>query len=407
MLKVRAIEDIAKESDSFYLYDEFLILDAIDRLKENLPEVEFLYSLKSNPNKKVLDTIFSKDVGADAASMSEVYMAFERGVPIDKIIYSAPGKSKKDIELTIDKSIIVADSFHEVMMISEVAREKNINKVEIGVRINPDFTFDSENGVSGKFGIDEEEFFEIADRINGLFGIRIVGIHVHVKSQELNHQIISGYYNNLLDLTERVQNRLGYKLKFLNMGSGIGIPYEKTDEEVDVEGLGENLHNMLKDFKDKMEDITIFIESGRYLVGKAGVYVTKIRDIKESRGKKYLILNNTLNGFYRPSINEMVKVFTDDINPKPYEPLFTSLGSSQISILVDGENEEKVTIMGNLCTAADIVAEDVLVPNVQIGDIVVFNNAGAYSYVLTPFQFASLTPPEEYMLTDDDLIEKA
>lgn len=404
MIKIRAIEDIAKENDSFYLYDEFFILDAIEKLKKNFPDVEFLYSLKSNPNKKILDTIFNQGIGADAASFSEVWMSFERGVPIDKILYSAPGKSKKDIEMTIDKSIIIADSFNEILMISEVARELNLSRVNIGVRINPNFTFESNVGGPGKFGIDEEEFFEIADRINGLYGIRIVGIHAHVKSQELNHNLIADYYEKLLDLTIRVQERLGYDLEFLNMGSGIGIPYKKTDEAVNVEELGEKLNSILNDVKARLGDIRLFIETGRYLVGKSGVYVSKIRDIKVSRGKKYLILSNTLNGFYRPSINEMVKVFTDDLDPKPCEPLFTSLDSTQISILKQSDEKEVVTIVGNLCTATDVVAQDVLVPKVQIGDLVVFNNAGAYSYVLTPLQFASLEPPAEYMLTNDDLV---
>lgn len=399
------IKKIAQEEDSFYLYDEEVILERINNLKENFPSVEFLYSLKTNPNPDILDTIYDTGLGADAASLKEVEISFERIKNKEKIQYSAPGKSEKDIEESFDKAIIIADSINEVKLISEVA-VKNSKEIEIGIRINPNFTFTEDKGMPGKFGIDEDLFFEKLDEFQNLPNIKISGIHVHSKSQELNYKIIENYYKNLLDLTVKVEEKLNGELKFVNMGSGIGIPYEEDDKEVDIETLGNSLEKFLKESSEKLQKTKFYIETGRYLVGKSGIYVTKVRDKKSSFGKNFVILNNTLNGFYRPSISQMVSLYTDYKNAPANEPLYTSPNSSQFYPLEKRGEKETVTIMGNLCTAADVIEKEVVFPKLEIGDIVIFNNAGSYSIVLTPMQFASMERPKEFLLKKDKSIKE-
>lgn len=403
MKRSEIIKKLSENADSFYLYYEKVILDRINNLKENFPQIEFLYSLKTNPNENLLDIIYSENLGADAASLKEVELSYDRLKDKEKIQFSAPGKSRKDIEGSIEKSIIIADSINEIYLISEVAKDKNIN-VEIGVRLNPNFTFTENKGISGKFGIDEDVFFEKFEKLNNLSNIEIIGIHVHSKSQELNHKILENYYKNLLNLTSRVKEKLEGNLKFINMGSGIGIPYEIDDEEVNVEELGKTLEKLLLDFKETLENVNFYIVTGRYLVGKAGIYATKVRDKKISFGKTFIILNNTLNGFYRPSISQMVNLYTDLKNPPPNEPLYTSSNSSQFFPLEERGEIETVTIMGNLCTAADVIEKDLTFPKLEIGDVIVFNNAGSYSIVLTPLQFASMERPKEFILKKDKTI---
>ena len=107
----------SKKYDSFYLYDEKTILQHIDILKKDFDNVEFLYSIKANPNPKILDTIFSQGFGADAASLGEVILSKKHGLKKDQIYYSTPGKTLKDIEKAIDDSVIIADSINEVYKI--------------------------------------------------------------------------------------------------------------------------------------------------------------------------------------------------------------------------------------------------------------------------------------------------
>lgn len=406
MDNIEIIKQLAEDNDSFYLYDEEKILASMNRLKENFPSIKFLYSLKTNPNPVILDIIYGAGFGADAASLEEVRQSTVRGVKKEELQYSAPGKSRRDIEKSIKKATIIADSLNEVKLISDIAVEKKL-KAKIGVRINPNFTFAGKKGAAGKFGVDEDLFFEKIEELQELPNIEIVGIHVHSRSQELDYKVIEKYYKNLLDLADRVNKALDGKLEFLNMGSGIGIPYEVDEKEVDVEKLGNNLEKFVEEAKEKFNNLNIFIETGRYLVGKAGIYVTKVRDKKESFGKKFVILNNTLNGFYRASINQMVKLYTTEEKIPNNEPLFTSYNSTQISPLEAREETEKVTIMGNLCTGADVVEKEIDFPVVEIGDIVVFNNAGSYSRVLTPLQFASMEIPREYILRKNGKVDKS
>jgi diaminopimelate decarboxylase len=139
------------------------------------------------------------------------------------------------------------------------------------------------------------------------------------------------------------------------------------------------------------------IETGRYITCKSGVYVTKVVDRKVSCGKTILILKNTLNGFCRPSFEQM---FTrcGGTDTAAIEPLFTRNGAFQFATLKDNIETEVVTIFGNLCTGNDIVATDIELPYLSCGDIVIINNAGSYAAVISPMQFSSQEGPAEIFL---------
>ncbi|WP_263457713.1 type III PLP-dependent enzyme domain-containing protein [Romboutsia faecis] len=139
----------------FYIYDEKVINNQINILSKKLPGFEFLYSIKANPYYPVVNFIASKGVGADAASSEEVLISQRTGLSYEKILYSASGKTYNDIEKTLDKSIIIADSYNELAIINKIAKQKNIH-VKVGLRINPDYNMDIGKGESSKFGVDEE-----------------------------------------------------------------------------------------------------------------------------------------------------------------------------------------------------------------------------------------------------------
>lgn len=385
--------------NSFYLYEESCILDSIRRLKDNFPGAQFLYSMKCNPAGRVLDTVFSQGIGADAASLGEVDAAWKRGVSPDLIYFSAPARTEADLRAAWGRCVLIADSLHELEMIRRIAAEKG-EIPAIGVRINPDFTFAADEGVAGKFGIDEAALWS-AD----LSGLDIVGIHVHAKSQELSADVLAHYYENMFALIERVQQHLGVTLHFANFGSGLGIPFAPGEEPLDVVGLGKRFQEMRRVCAEKWPQLKILIESGRYIVGKSGTYVTRVLDKKVSHGKTFVLLYGTLNGFARPAVGEMVRSLSD--HPYPYEPIFTHVQASALLPLTDHTETETVTLAGNLCTSADIIARDVTLPRMDIGDGLALDNAGCYAAVMTPMQFAFLTPPAQLFLTADGRIMEA
>lgn len=390
--------DAAERADSFYVYFEEIIKNHVRELKSAFKGVDFLYSFKTNPHPRIVKSIVEEGFGADAASPGEVFLAAKSGLSREQIYYSAPGKKISDISGALGKCVIIADSISEIERISELAASAGLCE-SIGVRINPDFTFYSDTGECSKFGIDEELLFAEADRIKKLPGIKITGIHVHSRSQELNADVLKKYYDNVLALAQKTEKIFGSPLEFINLGGGLGIPYAAGDLPLDTERLGSAVAGGVALLKAQNPGLKIFAETGRFAVGKSGFYCAKVVDIKTSRGKKYIILSATLNGFIRPSIEQLITSYQKE-NPKPCEPLFTKPGAFEfIALSRKGTEEtEKVTLAGNLCTAADVMATDIILPKLSVGDMVAVSNAGSYAAVLTPFRFSSHAKTEEFFL---------
>lgn len=388
---------LAQKSDCFYLYDEARIKKQIAKLQDNFKGIDFLYSVKCNPNRNVVKTIFGRGFGADAASLGEVKLAAEAGLGKNRIYYSAPGKSRRDIREALPYATLIADSLSEIGRISEELGE---DSAEIGLRINPDYGFGGAAVCASKFGVDEACALEyLRNEIPA--NIKITGIHVHQKSQELNAENLKAYYRYLLSLAEKVEAILGYPLCYLNMGSGIGVAYSPREAEIDIAKLGRETEGLLADFRSAHPDTRIIIETGRYLVCQAGTYATHVVDKKVSHGKTYVILQNTLNGFIRPSIVCMVAAYAKGADAPMYEPLFTSADAFSIYTPYSDREHETVTVTGNLCTSIDIIADNVSMPKLEVGDLVLINNAGAYAAVISPMQFASQPKPDEFMLLEN------
>ena len=385
---------IEKYERPFYMYNEGVITKQIEMLTEKLPQFEFLYSIKTNPYNPIVDLVVSKGFGADAASAKEVIIAQKAGLSCEKILYSSPEKTRKDIEETLDKSIIVADSYNELALINDVARQRGLH-IKVGVRINPDYNMNMGKGVSSKFGIDEETLVNQKEFFENLTNIKIVGIHVHLRSQILEHITLYRYYEKVFELALFCKESMGWKLEFVNFGGGIGIPYSvSNDTPLNFELLSEECKMLVERFKNEIS-ARLIIETGRFLVCQAGQYITPIVDIKESRGTKYLIVTNGLNGFLRPSIAEFLAAYMpQESELQGCEPLFTAKDAFEFTILKSEKASlEKVSVVGNLCTSADIMAKDIMLPKANVGDILVVSNAGSYSYTLTPVLFASQPLP--------------
>ena len=392
------IEKCAEHYDSFYLYDEKGILEALSELKRCFPDVSFLYSIKCNSNPYVLNCVFGQGLGADAASLGEVLLAREAGLTRDQIYYSAPGKTTREIEESVTKATLIADSLDEVARIQQIAAHAG-EVVKIGLRINPDFTFDDNHGLPSKFGVDEEQAVRFLQE-HKYKNVDISGIHVHLKSQELNPDYLAAYYDKMFRLAERLYG-ICDRLEYVNMGSGIGVPYAESDKPIDLPYLGEYIRERMQRFREVCPGTRVIVEVGRFAICKHGVYVTKVLDRKESYGKTYVILKNTMNGFLRPSLAKLVEHYAQEAPQTSTEPLFTGANAFQFLPLTKHKEFETVTLVGNLCTAADVIAENVSMPHLECGDCVVITNAGSYAAVLSPMQFSSQDRPAEIFMTQD------
>lgn len=392
------MEALGRTRDSFYLYDQEAILDRIRTLKEDFPGVSFLYSIKCNPHPQVLRTIFGAGFGADAASLGEVELASALGLSGQAIQFSAPGKSDAALEGAWDKAVITADSLNEVRRLADLARQRE-TPIKIGLRVNPAFGFDTPDAAPNKFGIDEDQIIAAASWLRSEPFLQIVGLHVHLKSQERRAEVLLGYYKNCLAVALELQGALGCELEFINLGSGIGIPYGPGDHPLDTPVLGRELSRLWQKCRTRFPKAHLYLETGRFLTGQSGVYVTKVMDKKNSMGKTFLILKNTLNGFLRPSVARLIESYAGEGDLIGTEPLFTQRDAFGFLPIPCREETEVVTLAGNLCTGADVMARDCLLPRMEPGDLVVVTNAGSYGAVLSPMQFSSQVPPQELFLT--------
>ncbi|MEG1800783.1 MAG: diaminopimelate decarboxylase, partial [Oscillospiraceae bacterium] len=270
-------------------------------------------------------------------------------------------------------------------------------------RINPNFSFYTDEGAANKFGIDQDLLFENVEKIKKLSHAEFVGIHVHSKSQELSADRLKHYYDKMFELAVMVQEKFKISLEFINFGGGLGIDFAESDTPLDIEAVGKELQRLTEEFKEKLPNTKILVETGRYTIGKAGLYATKVLDKKVSHGKTYIILANTLNGFVRPAMVTMIEHYVGKTQDA-FEPMFTKSDAFQIKVLTDKTKLETVTLCGNLCAGTDVIATDITLPEINVGDILTINNAGAYSAVMTPMQFASLTPPVQLFLTKGGIV---
>ena len=396
------IENLSKEYDSFYLYDQKTIKESMACLQGYFPQVNFLYSMKCNPHPQVLKSILGGGFGADAASLGEVLKAEGCGLEKDQIYYSAPGKMPKDIEIALDKAIIIADSIDELYRIDTIAKEKGII-AKVGIRVNPNFTLDSDTCAFNKFGIDQDQVVAFLEE-KPCKNLRITGLHVHLKSQELRTEALMGYHQNGFQMIEAVAPWCD-ALDYVNFGSGIGVTYNLENEAVDLSKLSQNFKSLQDQLQKVYPETKIMIETGRFLTCKAGVYVTKVIDRKVSCGKNILILRSTMNGFVRPSMDQIFSNYgKTEEHLTPVEPFYTCKDAFQFETLKEDQERESVTIFGNLCAGIDAIARDIQMPHLEFGDVVIINNAGAYAAVITPMQFSSQEPPAELFLAEDGTV---
>ena len=323
-----------------YPYDRQQIIERCQFLQSVMPDELFLYSIKTNPFAPLVASIAAQGFGADAASVNEVLLAVQTGIAHESIFYSAPGKNIDDIEKTWEKCTIIADSFSELQLLETYAASKNAH-ISIGVRVNPNFSMDGTPAVPSKFGIDENQ---LMSSVLNFPHLRIAGIHVHLRSQILDADLLCTYYRNCYALAERISQMQGINLSFINFCSGIGTVYDiSTEKPLIFEKLGQTMKE-LHERNLKSLNAKFILETGRFVICNAGSYYTKVVDRKISCGKTFIVVQNAMNGFLRPAIAELLRQNLGDFSSSGQEPLYTSTTQCTFRILEKKGNPEQAAL---------------------------------------------------------------
>ena len=363
----------------FYCYDIAEVIRSIEHLKSALPErVHLFYSIKANPNHKIIATMIRNGLGVEVSSIGELQLALKIGCSPDHIIFSGPGKTKEALRLAVETRIkcIHVETFLEIQYIENISCACNI-RTDISLRINPLQNVSKSGikmtGLSSQFGFDEESLQFALNEMHRFQHIRLIGIHIYHGTQILNYEDIIAHTRVTLDYIERIEQH-GYTITYVNMGGGFGVPYFISDHELNLTALKEALDKLFDEYKGSLSDKQIVYESGRFLVATAGCFITKILYKKNSYGKIYLICDGGSN--FHVNTAFLGRRVRDNF---------------PVSVIQQHTKNEKevVTITGPLCTPTDILAQDVNLPICQEGDYIVVEKSGAYGLTNSPILFIS------------------
>lgn len=372
----------------FYAYDRAAITARVNQLRAVLPpEVHLHYAVKANPMPAVVQHLSALVDGLDVASAGEMMIALDAGTQPERISFAGPGKTDTELSRAASANIVInIESEREVETLARIAKSLSL-RPRVAVRVNPDFELKMSgmkmSGGPKQFGVDAERVPELLDRI-GKSNLEFVGFHIFSGSQNLRADAINDSQCKAVELAIRLAERAPAPIRLLNIGGGFGIPYFPGDQSLDIEPIGENLRRLAPVARARMPQAQLVIELGRYLVGEAGIYVSRIVDRKVSRGVVYLVTDGGLHHHLAASGN------FGQVIRKNYPVV--------VGNRIVGQEREVVSVVGPLCTPLDLLADNLEMAKADVGDLVVVFQSGAYGLTASPQKFLCHPLPVEALV---------
>ncbi len=375
-----------------FIHDRAILDQQLNALRQALPaEFKVYYSIKANPNLAIVAHFAMRGCGVEIASAGEFEQALAAGCPADKMLFAGPGKTDRELELTLSGGIgeIHIESLNEAKRIAAICGNRGL-RARVSVRVNP--TGDAQGGamrMGGKpapFGIDEEQLGPVLDYLLSQSCFDFRGIHLFAGTQVLDAETLVIQYRKGIEIARSIFARTGRALHTVDFGGGLGIPLFADDRELDLELVRVGVAGLMDEIRNDpaFAGTQFVVEPGRFLVGESAIYVSRIVDIKESRGKKFLILDGGMNHHLAASGNLGQTI-------KRNYPIVLAQRIGQPAT-------QTVDVVGPLCTPLDTVGRNVAMPEAQVGDLVGILQSGAYARTASPQGFLShATPPEVWV----------
>lgn len=364
---VPVAEIAAQVGTPFYCYSTATFERHFRLFDEALEGTDHLvcYAMKAASNQAILKTLAALGAGMDVVSGGEYARAKAAGVPGDRIVFSGVGKTHEEIRAALTGGIrqFNVESEPEMAVINEVAVELGV-KAPITVRVNPDVdakthakiaTGKSEN----KFGIPISRAREVYAHAASLPALEVIGIDVHIGSQLTQLEPFKLAYEKVAELTETLRAD-GHNIKRLDLGGGLGIPYERSNE---APPLPVEYGAMVKETLGHL-GCEIEIEPGRLIAGNAGIMVSKVIYVKEGEDRQFMIIDGAMNDLIRPAMYEAHHDIIPVVETAP------------------GEEPATYDIVGPVCESGDTFAKGRVMSEVKADDLVAFRSAGAYGAVM-------------------------
>ncbi len=371
-----------------FVYSGDMIAQRIADLRAAMPDRLLInYAVKANPFGPVLQHMAGLVDGFDIASAGELEIVKQAGIDPHRVSFAGPGKRTGELEAAIAAGGTLNCESEGELDRSLAAGETLGMAPRIAFRVNPSFEIKGSGmkmgGGAKPFGIDAEAVPALAKRAIAA-GIEFRGLHIFAGSQALSSDALIETQANTLELADQISESIGQSLPKLNMGGGFGIPYFPKERPLDIISIGDALKARFAALPNSLKDADICLELGRYLVGEAGVYLTRIIDRKVSHGHTYLVTDGGLHHQLAASGN--------------FGTVVRRNYPSAIATRYGDEPTEAASIVGCLCTPLDRLADNVSVPRAEVGDIVAVFCAGAYGATASPANFLGQGPAEEIFL---------
>jgi diaminopimelate decarboxylase len=384
--KLSAIEN--GEGTPLFVYSAALIRRRVEMLRDAMPrQLRIHYAVKANPYRPLLGLMRALIDGFDIASAGELEMALAAGQEAARISFAGPGKRDAELELAIRKGVTLNLESEAEGRRALAIGERLGQTPRLAIRVNPDFELRGSGmkmgGGAKPFGLDPERVAALAREVIGA-GAQWRGLHIFAGSQALDAEAVIEAQANTLGLAARLTSEIGAPLPQLNMGGGFGIPYFHGDRPLDIRAVGDALGARLDALPPELEGTEFAIELGRYLVGEAGVYLTRIVDRKESHGQVFLVTDGGLHHQLAASGN-----FGTVVRRNYPVAIANRFGEAAA---------EEASVVGCLCTPLDRLADQALLPRAETGDLVAVFCAGAYGASASPSAFLGHGPAREVMV---------
>jgi diaminopimelate decarboxylase len=368
-------ELVARAGDTpLFVYDFAFIKARIAQLRRDLPQdVAIHYAMKANPMPELVHAIALLVDGLDVASAGELAIANSAHAHVS---FAGPGKRDRELQAAIEAGATInLESEGEAERALSIAKSLGITP-KLAVRVNPDFDLKGSGmrmgGGAKPFGVDAERVPALVRRVIDA-GADWRGFHIFAGSQALDSVAIAETQRATIELAGDLADQVGKSPPLVNIGGGFGIPYFPGDKSVDTASIGAALGEALASRSKALADSRFAVELGRYLVGEAGVYLTRIIDRKISHGEVFLITDGGLHHQLAATGNFGTVV-------RRNYPV-------AIASKYDQPSAETATITGCLCTPLDRLADQVEIPVADVGDLVAVFMAGAYGPTASPERF--------------------
>lgn len=368
-----------------YVYSFKTITDHLRKLKRALRELRPLicFSMKSNSNLAVCRILLDRGAGLDIVSGGELYRALKAGADPRKIVFAGVGKSQEEIETAIRRKILLfnIESAPELERIHRISARIGI-RTRAALRVNPLVGARThryvKTGVStSKFGLDEKAAVELFSRKSEYPFVSLEGIHLHIGSQITESAPFIRAVRYGVNLVEKLRRR-GHRLRWLNIGGGLGIIYEKENPQTPQQ-FARAIVPILKG-----RGLRLILEPGRFITGNAGVLLTRVQYVKKTPARQFVIVDAGMNDLIRPSLYNA------------YHEILPVIKRSQLP----ASSSQLVDVVGPICESGDFLGKSRVLPGLEEGNLLAVMSAGAYGFTMAS-NYNSRPRPSEVLVKSD------